>query len=326
MPANLQIANTDHGYTSGDSSCEPLVPGQLGQEAVERATQIHSAALKRAGAALSELLQVPVSMTLREAAQAPFSTLFSERVAEDHVIVLSLSPLQGYGFLTFPKLLLFRILDNLLATPDTSSEKTTDDESHRSVTGIELHVLQEFFEVFTNSLRESWEPFYPVAFSQVFGDESHEQRAGENGDAPALKLHATLDLAGITADIVLAVPVFLPRLAGLSGAPASRSTAPGPGRESIFNCLSGARVRVDGVLDGASIRIRNLLDLQPDQILVLRESEGAPVSCLVNSRRAYTGELTVSRGRYAIQVDVLTGSTASTGSENQFTVAPVTDK
>src|ERR1700683_3411807 len=111
MPANLRIAGTENAQASGERLCEPLVPGQLGREALENAAKIHAAFLKSAGVALSELLQAPVSMTFQEATQAPFSRVFGDIRPEDHVIALDLAPLQGCGFLTFSTLLLFRILD-----------------------------------------------------------------------------------------------------------------------------------------------------------------------------------------------------------------------
>src|SRR5580700_11353787 len=99
MPANLRIAGTDNPQKSDDRLCEPLVPGQLGQEAVQKAARIHAAGLKSVEAALTELLQTPVSMTFRKAVQMPFTRVFDDLGPQDHVIALDLAPLRGCGFL-----------------------------------------------------------------------------------------------------------------------------------------------------------------------------------------------------------------------------------
>jgi len=326
MPANLRIAGTENAQAPDERLCEPLVPGQLGRGALENAARIHAAFLKSAGVALSELFQAPVSMTFHEATQAPFSKVFGDIRPEDRVIALDLAPLQGCGFLTFPTPLLFRILDILLASPEYTSPEIAPDNSRRTVTGIELHILREFFEVFTRSLRDAWEPFHPVAFSLVSTDEESDLRAADYGDDVALNLRATMDLSGVTADIRLVVPVFLARLAGPASAPVDRSAVSKPVCGSILNCLGGATVRMDAVLDGASIRIRNLLDLLPGQILVLGNSDGSSVGCLVNNRLRFSGELIASNGRCAIQIDTLTGATLSVRAESQFTGDAEADK
>jgi flagellar motor switch protein FliM len=326
MPANLRITETANTQTSDERVCEPLIPGQLGREALESAARIHAAFLKSAAVALSELIQTPVSMTFREATQAPFSRVFSDIRPEDHVIALDLAPLRGFGFLTFPTLLLFRILDILLATSENMPEEIAPDVSRRTVTGIELHILREFFDVFTHSLRDTWAPFHPVAFSQISADEKSEPCMTEYGDDLALNLRATMDVSGLTADIHLVVPPFLVRLAGSSSAPASQPTVSKPVRGDLLNCLGGATVWMDAVLDGTNIRIRNLLDLLPGQILVLGSSEGSSVHCRVNSHPRFSGELIASNGRYAIQIDTLNGAPPPVSAESQFTDAAETDK
>lgn len=310
MPADLRIAGPDKAQTPDEKPFERLVPGQLGQDALDSVGEIHSSWLKSLEAGLAELLQTSVPMSPGKTAQAPLPEAFSDIGPEDHVIALELGQVGGRGFLTFPPTLLFRVLDILLATPEPAPGELPPDESQRTITGIELYILREFFDVFTRSLRAAWEPFYPVAFTQISGDEESGPRAAAYGDDPALILCANIDLAGASADVRLVLPAFLARLVQLkSKAAVDRPNEPVP--VSILNCLGDATLRMEAVLDGASIRIRNLLDMAPGNILMLGTTEETSFDCLVNGRRRFTGELVASNGRCAIQVDRLAGELAT---------------
>lgn len=325
MPANPRIAGTDKPHETDARQWEPLVPGQIGREAVGIVEKIQASFLKSAEAELSELLQSPVAMSSGGAAQASFSKALHDIGPEDRVVALDLTPVRGCGFLAFPPSLLFRVLDILLATPETASAESGLEDTVRVVTGIELHILREFFEAFTRSLRGAWAPFCPVAFKQVPAEEESEMRAAY-GEDPALILSANIDLAGISAVLRLVLPAFLARMAQLkSKAPVGRASDSEPVRGNILNCLGGAILRMDAVLDGASIRIRNLLDLAPGQVLMSGNAEGSSFDCLVNKRRQFAGQLVASNGRCAIQVET-THDARSGAPGGQFTGEPAADK
>ena len=316
MPANLRIASPRKSKVSGEP-CEPLVPGQLAREAIETAGRIHASFLKSLESRLAELLQQPVTTSSPETVQRPFSGVVSDIGSGDRVIALDLSPVRGCGFLTFSPTLLFRVLDILLATPEN-----TAGEERRSVTGIELYILREFFEVFVQSVRDAWEPYYPLAFNQIPAEVEPEPRMVAWGDDLALILRATIGLAGITADFGLVVPAFLARMAHLKSGTATGRAAD---REAVggntLNRLGDATLRMDAVLEGASIRIRDLLGLAPGQVLKVGNSEELSFDCLVNSTRQFAGELIASNGRCAMKVHTPAGS-----AQGQFTAELAADK
>jgi flagellar motor switch protein FliM len=306
MPANPRTTAPETTPVSDEQTCEPLVAGQLTREALANVENIHKSFLQAAAAELSELLQVRVAMNFRDAAQSPFSEALDHRESVGCTLALDLSPLTGCGFLIFPRALLFHVLDILLATPEN-----TFDDAERSVTAIELYILREFFEAFARSLRNTWEPFYPVAFNQIsMPPKELDERAADWGSDLALILRATVDLAEISADIHLIVPSFLARLAQMQST-AAISPAAEPVRVSILNCLGDATLRMDAVLDGASIRIRDLLDLAPGQVLTVGNSEGSSFDCLLNGRRQFTGQLIPASGRCGMRIGTLVGGAGS---------------
>jgi len=276
--------------------------------------------LKSAQAGLANLLQLPVSMKIRKTVQVPVSTALKDIGPEDRVIALDLAPVRGCGFLFFPPSLLFLVLDILLATPQTTSMESASDDAGRVVTGIELHILREFFEVFTRSLRDAWEPFCPVAFDRISAEDDESGMSEKYGDDLGLILGATVDLAGMTADVRLVVPAFLARMTQLNSKPPLNHSADSvPVRASILNSLGDAVLRLDAVLDGKSIRIRHLLDLAPGQVLTFGNAES--FDCLVNSRRQFTGQLVASNGRCAFQIDTL-----PCGGGSRFMGEPAADR
>jgi len=316
MPANLRTTGPDTTPVSDERTCEPLVPGQLTREALANVENIHKSFLQAAAAELSELLQARVAMNFREAAQSLLSEALDHRESFGHVLALDLSPLPGCGFLIFPRALLFRVLDILLATPEN-----TFDDAERSVTAIELYILREFFEAFARSLRSTWEPFYAVAFNQIsMSPDESDERAPEWGSGLALILRATIDLADVSADIRLIVPAFLARLAQLKSTAAIGHEVE-PVRVGILNCLGDAALRMDAVLDGASIRIRDLLDLAPGRILTVGSAEGSSFDCLLNGRRRFSGQLISVSGRCGMQI-----GTPADGEGSQFMRGSATDR
>jgi flagellar motor switch protein FliM len=321
MPANLRTAGSEDALEPDEALCKPLAPGQLGREVIDIVDKIHASFLKSLEVELSELLQTPVAISSGETGHATFSKALDDGGPEVRVIALDLTPAHARGFLTFPAELLFRILDILLAAPESARAETTFIDSPRAVTGIELHILRDFFDAFTRSLRKAWEPFCPVAFNQINTGEEAGVRT-IYGDDPALILPTTIcvgrDSDALTAEVRLVVSPFLARLAQMkSKTSMSQASGSGSVRGGVLNCLGGANLRVEAVLDGGSIRISSLLDLAPGQILVFGNSEGSSVDCLVNSRRQFTGELVAANGRCAIQIDTLAGAAGHTGGTRQ---------
>jgi flagellar motor switch protein FliM len=305
MSEDPQVAAAEEVQMLPEEPSAQTVLTPVVRDAVEIAEKIHASFLQAVQPAICELLQVPVAMAFQESIQAPFSTALKSIGSSNHALVFALSPVPGYAFLTFPVSLLFRILDILLAMPDTSGS----DAPRRALTGIELHILEEFFNIFARPLRESWEHYYPVAFlpTPVSPDEP-EQFAAECGGDLAVILRATLDLTGNlaseSADIQLIIPAFLARMVELKSK-GERDAGPGPVSESVLNSVADANLRIDAVLAGSSILIRDLLHLTPGQVLVVGDSKGSPFDCLVNGKRLFTGDLLASNNRCGIQIEKL---------------------
>jgi flagellar motor switch protein FliM len=301
MPADLQIAGSEMPPAQGAGLYEPLVTGQLARDSVEVVDRIHRLFLKTAEAELAELLQLPIKMIPQETEQSTFSDSLRDSSGGDRVIALDLSPVSGCAFLSLSPALLFGVLDILLATPGDQR-----DNSGRSVTAIELHVLRELFDLLARTLAETWKQFYPSAFRQIpTSDEGLEQLVAAAGTDRAVVVNASVELNGEAAGFRLILPTCLARMAELRlKTEAASRTGPEAIDNAIFERLGDARLDIEVVLQGAGIRIRDLLDLKPGRILVVGSSTGSPFDCLVNGTRQFGGSLISQDGGFGIQIGV----------------------
>jgi len=292
-----------------EPGCEPLPAGQLASNAVATIEEIHHAFLRSAQNELAELLQEPVAMNLQGAKHMPIAASMRGTASGDRAIELDLAPLAASAYLVFPPALLFRVLDVLLGTPPTAP---AEDESGkpRAVTGIELFILREFFEVFAKSLRAAWAPVYPAAFIQKPSSFEEDGPAiPEDGSESALVLRSGVELSGLMGDFVLVLPTFLARMAHLQSAAAvGREGDAEPMGGSILRSLGSATLSLDAVLQGATIRIRDLLTMTPGQVLTIGNSEDSSFDCLVNGKPQFTGSLVPSGERCALRIETLAGS------------------
>ncbi|HVY91224.1 MAG TPA: FliM/FliN family flagellar motor switch protein [Bryobacteraceae bacterium] len=288
---------------------EPLPAGQLASNAVATIEEIHHAFLRTAQSELAELLQEPVAMDFQLAKQIPVAESVRGRSTGDHVIELGLAPLAASAYLVFPPALLFRVLDILLATPAAASVDEGS-ERPRTVTGIELFILREFFEVFAKALRAAWEPVYPAAFGLMHSSFEEDGPAiPEDSSESVLVLRSGVEMPGLAGDFVLVLPTFLARMAHLkSAASAGREGAGEPIGESILRSLGAAKLNLDAVLQGATIKIRDLLAMSPGQILTIGNSEDSSFDCLVNGKAQFTGSLVPSGERCALRIETLAGA------------------
>jgi flagellar motor switch protein FliM len=292
--------------------CDPLPAGQLASNAIATIEELNHAFLKSAQTELTELLQEPATMTFQGAKQVSIAASMRGTSNGDRAIELDLAPLSASAYLVFPPALLFRVLDILLGTPATAPAED-ENEKPRAVTGIELFILREFFEIFAKALRTAWAPVYPAVFTQKPASFEEDGPAiPEEGSESALVLRSGIEVGGLAADFVLVLPTFLARMAHLKSVDSmGREGDAEPIGASILRSLGSATLSLDAVLQGATIRIRDLLAMAPGQVLTIGNSEDSSFDCLVNGKPQFMGSLVPSGERCALRIETLAGAPVS---------------
>src|SRR3569833_1443991 len=287
---------------------EPLPAGQLASSALATIEELHQAFLKSAQNEMAELMQESVTMSFQGANQTPIAAAMRGTRNGDRAIELDLAPLGASAYIVFPPALLFRALDILLGTPPAApaGEET---EKPRTVTGIELFILREFFEVFARAMRSAWGQGSPAAFAlKPSSFEEDGPAVPEEDSETALVLRSVVELGGLSGDFVLALPTFIARMAHLQSATVEeRGAEAEPAGGGILRNLGSATLSLDAVLQGATIRIRDLLAMAPGQVLTIGNSEDSSFDCLVNGKQQFTGSLVPSGERCALRIETLAG-------------------
>jgi flagellar motor switch protein FliM len=286
-------------YLSTVSSC---APGHLPASAVVRVQRTHRLFLKALEARLGESLQSQVTVGLAETRQATMGSVLSVAEMGGYVLALDVAPTAGHAVLSYPTRLLRAILDILLARPAGAPAARES-----QLTEIESHILRDFFDAFTGTLRKAWAPSFAVGFNRVSaGLEDAKQILGASAGESVLVLTSRLKLAGVEHTFDLTLPGFLIRLAEVRATPAQAPEHSAHSMEGIVaGPLGAAVVELQGVLRGATLKMGDLLALKPEQILFLGMPVESSFDCLVNGAVQFTGEIVAGANRPCFQVQGL---------------------
>lgn len=292
-----------------DATLPACPPGYFADSLAQTAGRIHRAYRDLLDSTLAATLQTRVSGILLPVEQSNPGNFLEEQESAGCLLALDLSPFDGCAILSFSKEILFRVLNILTANP-VGAEFNSD----AGVTEVELHILREFFDLFTHALRKIWEPVYPFSFGILAMDrEKIRQSVSAWNEQTAIVLKSRIQFGGIQfgdgdAGVALALPGFLIRLADVKS---REATAGDRGaneiQESLLAALGEAMLRVDAVLHGSGVRIGELLRMKPGQILSLGTPPDAAFDCLINGKSRFKGEMIANGGRQAFRIETQTG-------------------
>jgi flagellar motor switch protein FliM len=282
------------------SSLPSCPPGYIPAGATAAVQRIHRLFLKALEMRLGESLQAPLSAALADTRQGTLGSCLSSGELERSLIPMDILPNPGVAVLSFPSTLLRAVLDILLANP---TGVPTTRSSH--ITEIEAHILRDFFEAFTGTLRKAWATAFAVAFNRLpVSFEDAKQLLGPYSGESALMVTSKLKLAGIDHSFDLVVPGFLIRLVDVRATSAQTGDQRPQTPEAILKGpLGAAVVEIEAVLRGATLRMGDLLTLKQDQILFLGAPVETPFDCLVNGKVQFSGQMAAGSNGHCFQVE-----------------------
>jgi flagellar motor switch protein FliM len=229
-------------------------------------------------ASLADRLETQVSGKLT-AVQPISRSAFLQSVEDGGCLVtLTAEPVRGQALIALSPGLVAYLLRVLLGAPASSPSEC------RTVTEIELYILQEIFESFAIELTNAWKTA-GIAFRRA---STARETAGWQGTM--LVFECRLDFDDAQETFRVAAPAFLARLAALQLTTVVAEESPAPVREMILRALRGAKVNVEAVLTGSTLRTGDLLALEPGHILMLTQSVGSPVECRIGGKPKFRGE------------------------------------
>jgi flagellar motor switch protein FliM len=270
---------------SGYEACEP---GALPSAQMACVRAIQQKFLGAFAANLGDRLETQVSGKL-VGEQALSRSAFLQSVTDGGcLLTLSAEPVRGQALIALSPGLVAYLLRILLGAPPSAAIE------YRTVTEIELYILQEIFDALASELTNAWKAA-GIAFRRTAPGSREAAWQGV-----LLVFECRLDFADAQETFRFAAPAFLARLAALQLISVPAEESPAPVREMILSALRGAKVGVEAVLPGSTLRMSDLLAMEPGHVLMLTQPVGSAVELRVGGKPKFRGEWIAQGNRHAL--------------------------
>lgn len=263
---------------------------------------MHESFVRVVSSSLSVFLRSFVSGTLISVEQLPYSD-FVEALSTPTVIVyMSLDPYEGHAVVEVSPALMGPILDLVLGGSGKSQT-----ELDREITEVEKNLLEGFFQIISNDLRETWKPVVELSFA--YGAiETSSQMSGRFVPTEAVVAIAMELRVGETSGIVnLAIPsITLKTLGQRFDQQWAGHRTENPAIESAIMRKLARELQVTAACEYSkdTIRMQDLLNLSSGDILALGRGFDETVDVLVNGVSKFKGSLGVSnRGLRTVMLE-----------------------
>ncbi len=271
------------------SAYEACDPGALPSEQMAFVRAIQERFLDAFAQSLGDQLETQLSGKLA-ASQTLSRSAFMQSVEDGGcLLTLSAEPVRGQALIALSPGLVAYLLRLLLGAPPSSGN------DHRTVTEIELYILQETFELLACELTNAWK-----ATGIAFRRTSPGPREAATWQGTMLVFECRLDFGGAQETFRVAAPAFLARLAALQLSSVAAEESPAPVRGMILSAMRGAKVNVEAVLPGSTLRMGDLLEMEPGHVLMLTQPVGSPVEFRIGGKPKFRGEWIDQGNRQAL--------------------------
>jgi flagellar motor switch protein FliM len=270
-------------------------PDLLSADQVGLAERIHKDFLRLLGLELSQYLETPVSAGLAELQQMPLTEFLSEG-EDNQLIILELKSVPALAFLSLNSAFVSRVLALLIGGP-----REVGSPGRTSITDIEHHILQGFFDSIVRVLRKAWGA-YGAEFKLVSISNDRPDSAVSSAVSSMLVIASAIQFEGAEAHFRLAVPALLVRVVAEEIPLAAPAQGSATSRSATLEALRTATLQVEAILGGSTLKMSELLAMEPGQVLRLGNPAGSSFDCVVNGKAKFQGELIRSGDRQALQI------------------------
>jgi flagellar motor switch protein FliM len=253
---------------------------------------LHEAFVSNLSSSLTVYLRSFVSGSLISVEQLPYSDFATALPTPACLVYLNMDPFQGHALMEFNPNLIAPILDLVLG----GSGKTKA-EMDREITEVEKTLLDGFFHIVTNDLRETWKPVGDVSFA-MSGIETSPQLSGRFVPTEAVVAIAMELRIGETAGMVnLAIPSLTLKTMGQRFDQQWTShRMENPAIELAIKRKLARDLKMTLECEFSRVRasLGNVLTLSPGDVFVLGPEFDGTVDIRVNGTPKFTGSIGVS--------------------------------
>jgi len=253
---------------------------------------LHEAFVSNLSSSLTVYLRSFVSGSLISVEQLPYSDFVEALPSPTCLVYLNMDPYQGYALVEVNPTLIAPILDLVLGGGGKSKIAL-----EREVTEVEKNLLDGFFHIVTNDLRETWKPVDVLSFA-MSDIETTPQPSGRFVPTEAVVAVAMeLRIGEITGMVNLAIPSLTLKTMGQrfdQQWTSHRSENPAIELAIKRKLTRELELTVECEFSGATIGLGDLLNLSPGDVFLLGPTFNESVDVLVNGTPKFRGTLGVS--------------------------------
>lgn len=213
------------------------------------------------------------------------------------IITLAMHPLVGVAVLELNPNVAFPIIDRLLGGVGEPLD------TPRAVTEIEQKVLESFFRLVTDDLREAWKPLLELDL-QIVGRETRPQLlqiVAPNEVVITIVFHVQIGETRGMMSLCIPAIVLEPIIHKFNQSSYTRNREVSPAQtRALLDRLANVQFPVSAEIRGSTAATDDLLRLAPGDILLLDHRADQPVSVSIGGKVKFQGELVDQENRTAV--------------------------
>lgn len=266
---------------------------RIPQAAMEAARNTHKNFLKSLETAISKYLAAPVTASLVDERQNPWSDC---RVAASHGhtdVLLDVPAFDSICVLRFSWNLLQQLLDILLAAPTVPGEF-----ERKTMTTVEQHLLAPFFKIVAAEFESACGT--AVRLGSILRMDISEEVIERYRQDVTIRFLDQVKIGEQETSFEVMMSGFLARLMSQS------REMPIEGPEHLAgSAVAAATVDFHTTLETLTLRLGDLMDMKPGQILLTDKSQDSLFTGLLNGRPLFKGELVAVNDRCGFQLTAI---------------------
>ena len=279
-------------------------PEKLSKEQLRGLQIIQQGVAGALAASFSGRLRAPVESRLSALERGIYEEYVTQIGATAVVVIIDMSPLQGYAVAAFGLDVAFAMIDRLLG----GKGKLTDRSLARDLTDIEIALIRHIGMDIARSLIEPWgrvTELTPDVTELAVGPQvMHVIPPSEFVITAWYEVRFADQTGGISLCLPLTVlEQVLPKLTGQSlfeHRPQSRHAHALTGVTN--EQLSPMRVQVRTMLGGARVEVVDIANLQPGDVIVLDQAAENPLRVMIGNCERFAGSPGTRGKRLAVQI------------------------
>jgi flagellar motor switch protein FliM len=261
---------------------------------------LHETFFRNLCVSLSVDLRIEVAGAVTGVEQSTFAALAESIVTPSCLLYFTMQPHEGSTLIEVSQSLVAPILDCVLG-----GNGKINFGLEREITDIEQAMLDGFFGILAQELREAWKPVAPIDF-QFNGVETTPQTSPRFAAGEAIIIVAADLRVGETEGRVnVAIPALTLKVLRqkFEARPDARKSGSRELEQAIQEKLAaGLKLELDCALVGSTIRLRDLLKLKAGDLIDTGIACDGAATILVNGVAKFSGEVMVEGAKQAVVI------------------------